>query len=167
MVAFVSTNANGGHECHAVKAATRAIAQSIALTISQAFEIAFDRLNNKLGVSPDSTATLPTVNLNGLLDLPTKETATKGESTAPEPMNVSESSETTMQFPKLQIPSFQQPSGGKLESNRKSTCAVQAQSGLQLLINFDEEPKLDFPLIQLTEKSGKSPFDVNDLRNIF
>ena len=44
IVAFVATNPNGVHECHAIMAAKRKIAHAIALTISKAFDIAFERM---------------------------------------------------------------------------------------------------------------------------
>lgn len=43
VVAFIATNANETHECHAFLTSKRKIAQATALTISQAFSIAFDK----------------------------------------------------------------------------------------------------------------------------
>lgn len=43
VVAFIATNANETHECRAFLTSKRKIAQAMALTISQAFNIAFDK----------------------------------------------------------------------------------------------------------------------------
>ncbi|CAG2112175.1 unnamed protein product [Medioppia subpectinata] len=43
VVAFIATNANETHECHAFLTPKRKIAEATALTISQAFSIAFDK----------------------------------------------------------------------------------------------------------------------------
>ncbi|CAG2163613.1 unnamed protein product [Oppiella nova] len=43
VVAFIATNANETHECHAFLTPKRKIAEAMALTISQAFSIAFDK----------------------------------------------------------------------------------------------------------------------------
>lgn len=43
VVAFIATNANETHECHAFLTPKRKIAEATALTISQAFSIAFEK----------------------------------------------------------------------------------------------------------------------------
>lgn len=52
MVAFIATNKNETLECHAFLTSKKKIAQACALTISQAFTIAFEKWQAGKGASP-------------------------------------------------------------------------------------------------------------------
>ncbi|KAH9395412.1 Low density lipoprotein receptor adapter protein 1 [Tyrophagus putrescentiae] len=194
IVAFVSTNPNGSHECHAIIANKRKFAQAIALTISQAFDIAFNRLSKNK--SPGQLQSMEQKSALGGLNSAPKQmmVATNRVSSfsndeedddddndngSDDSGNSSEGSEeklpTVETFPKLTLDSFSSNSRRRtwkpnketesFEDEKKENNENDYKSDVKLLINFDDETsKKDY--------SNKKPIEkplyyIDDLRELF
>ncbi|XP_054163240.1 low density lipoprotein receptor adapter protein 1-B-like [Oppia nitens] len=64
VVAFIATNANETHECHAFLTPKRKIAEATALTISQAFSIAYDKWQQIANNGDNNSTSQSTTNTN-------------------------------------------------------------------------------------------------------
>lgn len=149
VVAFIATNKNETLECHAFLTSKRKIAQAAALTISQAFTIAFEKWQESK--SDLKSKSKPDVNSNSgfsnneaaLIDLSSEPPET--------PVNVDAPPETT---PNIQKP-LKQTSKSKGTNNFKE--------------RFDEDDDLDASFFMLAksraETNGSSASGVDLLPN--
>lgn len=162
VVAFIATNKNETLECHAFLTSKRKIAQAAALTISQAFAIAFE--NWQVSKSESKTKSKPDVNSNN--GLSSNEAALIDLSCDPQetPAKVKSSSKVLIQKPSNGSANFE---AFKSTNNFKE--------------RFDEEDDLDESFFKLaksrsdTNGSGTmsllpnnvtmSDFDPEDLNN--
>lgn len=192
----MATNPNGSHECHAIIANKRKFAQAIALTISQAFDIAYNRLNkNKSPQTQQQLLNEQKLHVNSMKSTSQRSIIVGSNrlscalSDNDESDNKSDSgnssgnervtkSPTMDVLPPLKLENFTANSrrrrrlskeANESSEDEKKENSENNNNELKLLINFDDESNKTTSTLDCPSKKEieKPLFDLDDLRDLF